>query len=290
MKGRKRLPECKTRSCWRERNPERQLCPNCETRLTDNLKWLATHLPSLEDGKLNRINKNRDMNGNGGNGYSATPPLRETIYDLLYERDEHGLDGVQPTLQAFATCLGIQWMHITPLADLAKRILDTETGHTNYLLSTATPVYAEQIRILVKQCSRILDQGHAINLGTCPNTDCNTPLTADATATTVKCHGCKNTWNINYLRSIMSQRILESDYTGTMRQIIDLLAQSTGQIVNANTFKSWVHRGQLKPAGGTNGHPTYRIADAYRLLLGLQQAGQTADSVWQLLSTKQKAE
>ena len=290
MKGRKRLPECKTRSCWRERNPERQLCPHCETRLTDDLTWLAKHLPSLEDGRLNRINKNRDMNGNGGNGYAATPPLRETIYDLLYERDEHGLDGVQPTLQAFATCLGIQWMHITPLADLAKRILDTETGHTDYLLSTATPVYAEQIRILVRECSRILDQGHAIDLGTCPNTDCNTPLTADATATTVKCRGCKNTWNINYLRSIMSQKILESDYTGTMRQIIDLLAQSTGQIVNPNTFRSWVHRNQLKPAGGTHDHPTYRIADVYRLLLGLQQAGQTTDSVWQLLSAKQKAE
>ena len=66
------------------------------------------------------------MNGNGGSGYSATPPLRETIYDLLYERDEHGLDGVRPTLQAFATCLGIQWMHVTPLSDLAKRILDTK--------------------------------------------------------------------------------------------------------------------------------------------------------------------
>ena len=155
------------------------------------------------------------MNGNGGSGYSATPPLRETIYDLLYERDEHGLDGVQPTLQAFATCLGIQWMHVTPLSDLAKRILDTKTGHTHYLLSTATPVYAEQIRILVKECSRILNQGHAVNLGTCPNTDCNTPLTADETATTVKCRGCKNTWNINYLRSIMNQKILESDYTGT---------------------------------------------------------------------------
>lgn len=284
------MPECKTRSCWRERNPERQLCPNCETRLTDNLKWLAKHLPSLENGKLNRINKNRDMNGNGGSGYSATPPLRETIYDLLYERDEHGLDGVQPTLQAFATCLGIQWMHVTPLSDLAKRILDTKTGHTNYLLSTATPVYAEQIRILVKECSRILNQGHAINLGTCPNTDCNTPLTADETATTVKCRGCKNTWNINYLRSIMNQKILESDYTGTMRQIIDLLAQSTGQIVNTNTFKSWVHRNQLKPAGGIHGHPTYRIADVYRLLLRLQQAGQTTDSVWQLLSTNQKAD
>ena len=88
----------------------------------------------------------------------------------------------------------------------------------------------------------------------------------------------------------MSQKILESDYTGTMRQIIDLLAQSTGQIVNTNTFKSWVHRNQLKPAGGTHGNPTYRIADVYRLLLGLQQAGQTTDSVWQLLSTKQKAE
>lgn len=49
------MPECKTRSCWRERNPERQLCPNCETRLTNNLTWLATHLPSLENGKLNRI-------------------------------------------------------------------------------------------------------------------------------------------------------------------------------------------------------------------------------------------
>ena len=74
-----------------------------------------------------------------------------------------------------------------------------------------------------------------------------------------------------------------------MRQIIDLLAQSTGQIVNANTFKSWVHRNQLKPAGGIHGHPTYRIADVYRLLLRLQQAGQTTDSIWQLLS-EQKAD
>ena len=105
-----------------------------------------------------------------------------------------------------------------------------------------------------------------INLGTCPNTDCNTPLTADETAATVKCRGCKNTWNTNYLRNLMNQKILESEYTGTMRQIINLLAQSTGQIVNANTFKTsgWnprpphiPHRGRISapdpaPTGRTD--------------------------------------
>ena len=281
-----RLADCKLLRCGRERDDTRQLCPECEQRLLADLEWFTKNIGFLETDKMNRINKNHDADGGGG-GYSDNPPLREQVFDLLYEGDERD-DSVWGTLSAFAKCLGVEYLNHDPLNVLAQRIAvkKTKQGEPACLCSTATPVYALEIRIARDKCQRLLNQGHTVSLGNCPNTDCNTPLTADETATTVKCRGCKNTWNINYLRNLMNQKILESDYTGTMRQIIDLLAQSTGQIVNANTFKSWVHRGQLKPAGGNHGHPTYRIADVYRLLLRLQQAGQTTDSIWQLLSNQ----
>ena len=85
----------------------------------------------------------------------------------------------------------------------------------------------------------------------------------------------------------MQDKIKHSTYTGTASDIRSKLQQA-GYLVSANTLKSWAHRGKLTPVRKEGRHPIYCIADVYRLLLHLQQAGQTTDSVWQLLS-EQKA-
>lgn len=260
-----RLADCKLLRCGRERDDTRQLCPECEQRLLADLEWFTKNIGYLETDKMNRINKNHDAGGGGG-GYSDNPPLREQVFDLLYEGDEH-MDSVWGTLSAFAKCLGVEYLNHDPLNVLAQRIAvkKTKQGEPACLCSTATPVYALEIRIARDKCQRLLNQGHTVSLGNCPNTDCNMPLSADETAKQVKCRGCRNVWNINFLRTLMQDKIKHSTYTGTASDIRSKLQQA-GYLVSANTLKSWAHRGKLTPVRKEGRHPIYCIADVYMLM------------------------
>lgn len=264
-----RLADCKLLRCGRERDDTRQLCPECEQRLLADLEWFMKNIGYLETDKMNRINKNHDADGGGG-GYSDNPPLREQVFDLLYEGDEH-MDSVWGTLSAFAKCLGVEYLNHDPLNVLAQRIAvkKNKQGEPACLCSTATPVYALEIRIARDKCQRLLNQGHTVSLGNCPNTDCNMPLSADETAKQVKCRGCRNVWNINFLRTLMQDKIKHSTYTGTASDIRSKLQQA-GYLVSANTLKSWAHRGKLTPVRKEGRHPIYRIADVYMLMRVLQ--------------------
>lgn len=163
-----RLADCKLLRCGRERDDTRQLCPECEQRLLADLEWFTKNIGFLETDKMNRINKNHDADGGGG-GYSDNPPLREQVFDLLYEGDEH-MDSVWGTLSAFAKCLGVEYLNHDPLNVLAQRIAvkKTKQGEPACLCSTATPVYALEIRIARDKCQRLLNQGHTVSLGNCP--------------------------------------------------------------------------------------------------------------------------
>lgn len=273
-----RLADCKLLRCGRERDDTRQLCPECEQRLLADLEWFTKNIGYLETDKMNRINKNHDANGGGG-GYSDNPPLREQVFDLLYEGDEH-MDSVWGTLSAFAKCLGVEYLNHDPLNVLAQRIAvkKTKQGEPACLCSTATPVYALEIRIASDKCQRLLNQGHTVSLGNCPNTDCNMPLSADETAKQVKCRGCRNVWNINFLRTLMQDKIKHSTYTGTASDIRSKLQQA-GYLVSANTLKSWAHRGKLTPVRKEGRHPIYRIADVYMLM----QQTTPVDDIWRLV-------
>ena len=107
-----RLADCKLLRCGRERDDTRQLCPECEHQLLADLEWFTKNIGFLETDKMNRINKNHDANGGGG-GYSDNPPLREQVFDLLYEGDERD-DSVWGTLSAFAKCLGVEYLNHDP--------------------------------------------------------------------------------------------------------------------------------------------------------------------------------
>lgn len=273
-----RLADCKLLRCGRERDDTRQLCPECEQRLLADLEWFTKNIGYLETDKMNRINKNHDANGGGG-GYSDNPPLREQVFDLLYEGDEH-MDSVWGTLSAFAKCLGVEYLNHDPLNVLAQRIAvkKNKQGEPACLCSTATPVYALEIRIARDKCQRLLNQGHTVSLGNCPNTDCNMPLSADETAKQVKCRGCRNVWNINFLRTLVQDKIKHSTYTGTASDIRSKLQQA-GYLVSANTLKSWAHRGKLTPVRKEGRHPIYRIADVYMLM----QQTTPVDDIWGLV-------
>lgn len=273
-----RLADCKLLRCGRERDDTRQLCPECEQRLLADLEWFTKNIGFLETDKMNRINKNHDADGGGG-GYSDNPPLREQVFDLLYEGDERD-DSVWGTLSAFAKCLGVEYLNRDPLNVLAQRIAvkKTKQGEPACLYSTATPVYALEIRIARDKCQRLLNQGHTVSLGNCPNTDCNMPLSADETAKQVKCRGCRNVWNINFLRTLMQDKIKHSTYTGTASDIRSKLQQA-GYLVSAHTLKSWAHRGKLTPVRKEGRHPIYRIADVYMLM----QQITPVDDIWGLV-------
>lgn len=273
------MADCKLLRCGRERDENKQLCTRCEQRLLNDLTWFARNIGFLESDKINRINKNRDNSGGGGGGYSDNPPLREQVFDLLYEGDEH-MDSVWGTLTAFAKCLNVTYLNHDHLSVIAHRIAvkTTPTGELACLQSSATPVYALEIRIARDKCQRLLNQGHTVSLGNCPNTDCQMPLSADDSATQVKCRGCRNVWNISFLRKIMQDKIKNSTYAGTASDIRSKLQQA-GYLVSANTLKSWAHRGKLKPVRKDGKHPIYQLSDVYNLMT----QSKPVDNIWGLI-------
>lgn len=284
-KGARLTAICK--NCCNDRNDEDQLCENCMNQLKSDLEWMTQNLPMLEEYKINKINKNRDNSNGGGGGYTASAPLREAIYSLLYQHDDEGNSGIRITLTGFCQCLGTQFMSRTPCGELAYRILHTvdDDGRWAYKHSTATPPYAHDIRRLVKKARYMLEDGDRprIILGACPNVECGMQLSAPEGVEQVKCRKCHNVWTVATLKNMRKARLMQSDITGTQAEIRNLLV-SCGYIVNKNTMKSWVHRGQLTQVGENQlSKPVYRLADAYRLVLETEDKGKTITNIWDLV-------
>lgn len=255
-------------------------------QLESDLKWMIQNLPMLEEYKINKINKNRDNSNGGGGGYTASAPLREAIYSLLYQRDDEGNSGIRITLTAFCQCLGISFMSRTPCGELAYRILHAEDdyGVNVCYYSSATPVYAHDIRRLTRKARYMLEDGDRprIILGKCPNSECDMQLSAPEGAEQVECRKCHNVWTVATIRNMRKARLMQSDITGTQAEIRNLLT-SNGYIVNKNTMKSWVHRGQLAQVGENQySKPIYRLADAYRLILETE-SNKPITNIWDLV-------
>ena len=270
-------------SCWRDANPadyppimtgkltKPVICASCWQRLVTDLEWLTRNLDSLEDYRINRANGRRDGNNGGGNRGSAPTPVRERIYDLLYEKSTTGAPGVRLTLTAYLDCMGQTWMHRDKLSVLAHRCASCPVKLAE---NTASGVYAREIHRLTRQCQACMtgDTGESIILGPCPAKDCGTMLTAPDGAVTVTCPHCHNTIPVAVMRLMQRQRIMNSPITGTAKQLRITLSNS-GIHVNQNTMYSWIHRGVLRPARRQpgKGKPVYRLCDVYALATRAQQ-------------------
>ncbi|KAB8292070.1 hypothetical protein [Bifidobacterium apri] len=278
-------------SCWREATPDDYpaymrdhpnlnkptICASCWTRLVTDLEWMTRNLDSLEEYRINRANGRHDGNGGGGNRGNAPTPVRERIYDLLFEKSGTGAPGVRLTLTAYLDCLGQRYMHGDKLSVLAHRVASCPLLLAN---NTASGVYAREIHRLTRQCQACMtgENSDTIILGPCPAKDCGTILTAPDDAVTVTCPHCRNTIPVSLMRIMQRQRILNSPVTGTARQLRRTL-QDSGIRVNANTMYSWIHRGVLRPAKHQpgKGKPVYRLCDVYALATRAQQQQQAEE-------------
>lgn len=271
-------------ACWREATPleypqymqtpaltQPVICATCWNRLVTDLQWLTRNLDSLEQYRINRANGNHDQ-GHGGNRGTAPTPIRERIYDLLFEKSTTGAPGVRLTLTAYLDCMNTPYMHGDKLSVLAHRCASKPV---KLATCTASGVYAREIRRLTRQCEACMtgDTGDSIILGPCPAKDCGTILTAPDGATTITCPHCHNTIPVSVMRIAQRQRILNSPVTGTAKQLRITLSNS-GIHVNQNTMYSWIHRGVLRPARRQpgKGKPVYRLCDVYALATRAQQS------------------
>ncbi|OZG68240.1 MJ0042-type zinc finger domain-containing protein [Bifidobacterium eulemuris] len=292
-------------NCHRDKPDEHRVCERCETKFTDDLKWLQEHLPDLEY-RLNKANKDEGKGSGGASRANAPSPVRENIWTYLYGVDDKGNDGVETTLRVILRCLGNPMHDRMELTDMVQLIAQAACGYDfrggvlvilppnitpAILTSPAFPAHVDEIHRLRVTGHRLLDtrdEEHVI-LGPCANSECGIQLSAPIDEREVKCPRCGNVWTVGYLTHLREQRILNSGITAGQARLIELLAEVAGLAVNKSTMRSWVHRNQLKQAGEDEfSKPVYRLADAYQLATKdrKENAGEENTNLWNLVNAE----
>lgn len=255
---------CAMPRCHRSAHDGTPICDHCVQRMRADFSWLAANLPELENYRINRAyGRITGLGATGGIRAVAPLPLRETLADMLYNRDDTGMPGLQPLLYEWARTLAVNLPETTGPQILLGRI----RNHHRLLESPATPVYADELHTQVKHLRRFMEPVETrIVLGPCPAKSCAYALAAPRNAETVVCPRCGSHWDTGFLLAGRAKRIARSPRKGTQAELRALL-DSCGIHVNANTLKSWIHRRLIETV--TPGLPPherkYMLADVYRL-------------------------
>lgn len=278
QKGRMPVPAtitCKITHCAHQTTDDKNICDYCWTRFTGNVKWLHQHVNDLEY-RLNPANgKTGEHSGNGN-----TPiPMRAAIYVLLYEDVEGGNDCLLTTLHTYLRCLDNAPYRED---DSFNKLFTTMEAHkTEWRSNGATPAYAPQFNYLASKARRILEDSHEerMDIGICPNSDCNHDLNCPVSAKDVKCPYCGSTWSINYLRRLQHDRLVNDENTGTQTELLALLRYQ-GIAIKQGTLRKWCSEGDIKPVGHKGKRKTYLLGDVYKRAV---KAGKRhVTSVWDL--------
>lgn len=267
-------------NCWRETQTRHILCPACEHQLDDDLTWFEHHLTDL-DWRTNRMDKTG--NGGGAHGGSSNAPLREHLFELLEGTGTDDMPSLRDTCCEYARCLNLPALRTGKLATLLSMIRLNVNRNT----CKATPVYARLIHALRRKAQQTIDYVDAdqIILGECPTTDCHHIVRAMPTAMFApKCPDCGQVYPVSAIRAYRRVKLLESHITGTQTELRRLLKQC-GIIIKPATLRSWVNRGELKPATTHSDarKREYRLSDVYRLAVHDPERETT---IWMLLQNQ----
>lgn len=232
------------------------------TRIRDDIHDLREQAATLEELATRRIRIPRD----GGRGMTSAPtPINLSAQDLL--------DQTLALARMLATTAGLRYGHSMSVHGLLKG-LDREQ-----------PCAALAIRQDAWDIVRLVDDAawHARQLtdpepshryiGVCERCGYGVwiPETQPINEADHRCVMCGHRSPIAQIAQAHELRLLTSGTIGTGAELRQQL-RACGLRVNANTMRSWVKRGRLKPvAANDDGMPVFALADILLLRRGLDK-------------------
>ena len=232
------------------------------TRIRDDIHDLREQAATLEELATRRIRIPRD----GGRGMTSAPtPINLSAQDLL--------DQTLALARMLATTAGLRYGHSMSVHGLLKG-LDREQ-----------PCAALAIRQDAWDIVRLVDDAawHARQLtdpepshryiGVCERCGYGVwiPETQPVNGVDHRCVMCGHMSPIAQIAQAHELRLLTSGTIGTGAELRQQL-RACGLQVNANTMRSWVKRGRLKPvAANDDGMPVFALADILLLRRGLDK-------------------
>lgn len=232
------------------------------TRIRDDIHDLREQAATLEELATRRIRIPRD----GGRGMTSAPtPINFSAQDLL--------DQTLALARMLATTAGLRYGHSMSVHGLLKG-LDREQ-----------PCAALAIRQDAWDIVRLVDDAawHARQLtdpepshryiGVCERCGYGVwiPETQPVNGVDHRCVMCGHMSPLAQIAKAHELRLLTSGTIGTGAELCQQL-RACGLRVNANTMRSWVKRGRLKPvAANDDGMPVFALADILLLRRGLDK-------------------
>lgn len=232
------------------------------TRIRDDIHDLREQAATLEELATRRIRIPRD----GGRGMTSAPtPINLSAQDLL--------DQTLALARMLATTAGLRYGHSMSVHGLLKG-LDREQ-----------PCAALAIRQDAWDIVRLVDDAawHARQLtdpepshryiGVCERCGYGVwiPETQPVNGVDHRCVMCGHMSPLAQIAKAHELRLLTSGTIGTGAELCQQL-RACGLRVNANTMRSWVKRGRLKPVSTNDeGMPVFALADILLLRRGLDK-------------------
>ncbi|XOQ63885.1 MAG: PhnA protein [Bifidobacterium crudilactis] len=232
------------------------LCPKCELQLTLLILRLATFTSPLQASLDSTLHP-------GGHQPTRTnlptppTPIRLDVLDLIDMLDA-------------TACELARWLEDSDQETAFTSIQDALIRCTESDLLprfTDAELYWQTLSKLEHRILQIIDSPEETRIvGRCPNKLCGIQLTAPATATTITCPICNNTWPIQDVKQEwLHQLVQEGRKTGTAAECAKAFTMS-GITLKRHTITIWKDRGKLTPIGtDPDRNPLYRYADIYRI-------------------------
>ena len=234
------------------------------TRIRDDIHDLREQAATLEELATRRIRIPRD----GGRGMTSAPtPINLSAQDLL--------DQTIALARMLATTAGLRYGHSMSVHGLLKgldrdepcaalatrpdawdivRLIDDAAWHARQLTDP------EPSHRYIGVCERC---GYGVWIPECQPLD----------GSDHRCVMCGHMSPIAQIAQAHELRLLTSGTIGTGAELRQQL-RACGLQVNANTMRSWVKRGRLKPvAANDDGMPVFALADILLLRRGLDKRG-----------------
>lgn len=234
------------------------------TRIRDDIHDLREQAATLEELATRRIRIPHD----GGRGMTSAPtPINFSAQDLL--------DQTLALARILATTAGLRYGHSMSVHGLLKgldrpepcvalatrpdawdivRLIDDAAWHARQLTDP------EPSHRYIGVCERC---GYGVWIPECQPLD----------GSDHRCVMCGHMSPIAQIAQAHELRLLTSGTIGTGAELRQQL-RACGLQVNANTMRSWVKRGRLKPVGANDdGMPVFALADILLLRRGLDKRG-----------------
>lgn len=208
-------------------------------------------------------------------GYAASEARTVLTSTLAYWTaaiaEQRGLSHPAYTLTHMATFLAtqVQWIRNQPAGNEAHDELTTA------IRNARRAVDRPQDRVYAGPCSLEEDDGQATYrrllslIGREIDPRCDGHLYAREGSTIATCDTCARDMPLNDARDPLLARIDNMHLTAT--EIVTALG-GLGQKINANTLRTWAHRGLLTNHAPTGERPRYRVADVRRLATPTREA------------------